>query len=48
MDYYWKSGIPIWNLDLMTSGRTNLFYLPKYFWKGEGERKAEQIRGRKR
>jgi hypothetical protein len=28
-------------------GRTNLFYLPKYFKKGEGERKAEQKRGEK-
>jgi hypothetical protein len=34
-DYYLKSGIPIWNLDLMTSRRTNLFYLPKYFRKNE-------------
>jgi hypothetical protein len=28
-----------------TSGRTNLSYLPKYFRKGEGERRAEQKRG---
>jgi hypothetical protein len=32
----------------MTSGRTKLFYLPKYFKKVERESKAEQIRGRKR
>jgi hypothetical protein len=32
----------------MEDGRTNLFYLPKYFKKVEGERKGGQKRGRKR
>jgi hypothetical protein len=43
-----KSFIMVEIFQPTSSGRTNLFHLPKYFRKGEGERKGEQKRGRKR
>ena len=46
-DYHLKSDITIWIFTLKSSGRTNLFYPPKYFREEERESKMEQNRGEK-
>jgi hypothetical protein len=48
MEYWLKYTSSYKICKLFSTGKTNLFYLPKYFRKVKRERKAEQKRGRKR